>query len=94
MPEVPTLRLRVAIGALMRCLEDHADDEDTPKLCHDAIGRNTQQKNKDFRLNPLLQKTCEADINEFCAEYGVPKKINQGLIKKAKAVGSDLGFLS
>merc|ERR1719326_256886 len=33
-------------------------------------------------------------INEFCAEYGVPKKINQGLIKKAKAVGSDLGFLS
>ena len=25
---------------------------------------------------------------------GVNKKINQGLIKKAKAVGSDLGFLS
>ena len=25
---------------------------------------------------------------------GVPKKVNQGLIKKAKAVGSDLGFLS
>merc|ERR1719261_858893 len=33
-------------------------------------------------------------INEFCADYGVPKKINQGLIKKAKVVGSDLGFLS
>jgi hypothetical protein len=25
---------------------------------------------------------------------GVPKKMNQALIKKAKAVGSDLGFLS
>ena len=33
-------------------------------------------------------------INEFCTEYGVPKKLNQGLIKKAKVVGSDLGFLS
>ena len=33
-------------------------------------------------------------INDFCAEYGVSKKLNQGLIKKAKAVGSDLGFLS
>ena len=33
-------------------------------------------------------------INGFCDEYGVPKKINQGLIKKAKGVGSDLGFLS
>merc|ERR1719247_3367681 len=33
-------------------------------------------------------------INDFCKEYGVPKKLNQGLIKKAKAVGSDLGFLS
>ena len=33
-------------------------------------------------------------INEFCADFGVPKKVNQGLIKKAKAVGSDLGFLS
>jgi hypothetical protein len=33
-------------------------------------------------------------INQFCDEYGVPKKINQGLIKKAKIVGSDLGFLS
>eukprot|EP00325_Prymnesiales_sp_UTEX-LB-985_P002363 CAMPEP_0174715234 /NCGR_PEP_ID=MMETSP1094-20130205/20876_1 /TAXON_ID=156173 /ORGANISM="Chrysochromulina brevifilum, Strain UTEX LB 985" /LENGTH=113 /DNA_ID=CAMNT_0015914769 /DNA_START=25 /DNA_END=366 /DNA_ORIENTATION=- len=33
-------------------------------------------------------------INEFCSEFGVPKKVNQGLIKKAKAVGSDLGFLS
>ena len=33
-------------------------------------------------------------INEFCAEYGVSKKTNQALIKKAKIVGSDLGFLS
>ena len=33
-------------------------------------------------------------INEFCEDFGVPKKINQGLIKKAKIVGSDLGFLS
>merc|ERR1719454_1439948 len=33
-------------------------------------------------------------INQFCGEFGVPKKINQGLIKKAKIVGSDLGFLS
>ena len=33
-------------------------------------------------------------INEFCADYGVPKKVNQALIKKAKVVGSDLGFLS
>ncbi|KOO24263.1 hypothetical protein Ctob_003453 [Chrysochromulina tobinii] len=34
------------------------------------------------------------EINKFCAEFGVPKKMNQALIKKAKAVGSDLGFLS
>ena len=34
------------------------------------------------------------EINKFCEEFGVPKKMNQGLIKKAKAVGSDLGFLS
>merc|ERR1719440_2134701 len=34
------------------------------------------------------------EINKFCAEYGVPKKLNQALIKKAKVVGSDLGFLS
>ena len=33
-------------------------------------------------------------INEFCADFGVPKKVNQALIKKAKIVGSDLGFLS
>merc|ERR1719326_1095558 len=33
-------------------------------------------------------------INDFCVEYGVPKKMNQALIKKAKVVGSDLGFLS
>ena len=33
-------------------------------------------------------------INEFCADFGVPKKMNQALIKKAKVVGSDLGFLS
>ena len=33
-------------------------------------------------------------INEFCQDYGVPKKVNQALIKKAKIVGSDLGFLS
>merc|ERR1719231_1939904 len=33
-------------------------------------------------------------INSFCEEYGVPKKTNQALIKKAKVVGSDLGFLS
>ena len=33
-------------------------------------------------------------INQFCEDYGVPKKLNQGLIKKAKVVGSDLGFLS
>merc|ERR1719231_895026 len=33
-------------------------------------------------------------INQFCEEFGVPKKMNQGLIKKAKIVGSDLGFLS
>merc|ERR1719224_2642 len=34
------------------------------------------------------------EINKFCEEYGVPKKLNQALIKKAKVVGSDLGFLS
>merc|ERR1719247_2444509 len=33
-------------------------------------------------------------INQFCADYGVPKRTNQALIKKAKVVGSDLGFLS
>lgn len=33
-------------------------------------------------------------IKEFCVEYGVPSKMSQGLIKKAKKVGSDLGFLS
>ena len=33
-------------------------------------------------------------INEFCEEFGVPKKVNQAIIKKAKIVGSDLGFLS
>ena len=33
-------------------------------------------------------------INEFCQDYGVPKKVKQALIKKAKIVGSDLGFLS
>ena len=33
-------------------------------------------------------------INGFCTDYGVPKKLNQGLIKKAKIVGSELGFLS
>merc|ERR1712087_502784 len=33
-------------------------------------------------------------INEFCVDFGVPKKMNQALIKKAKAVGSELGFLS
>jgi len=34
------------------------------------------------------------EINKFCAEFGVAKKTNQALIKKAKVVGSDLGFLS
>ena len=34
------------------------------------------------------------EINKFCADFGVPKKVNQALIKKAKIVGSDLGFLS
>lgn len=29
-----------------------------------------------------------------CVADGVPKKTNQALIKKAKVVGSDLGFLS
>ena len=33
-------------------------------------------------------------IKEFCEEYGVPKGMQQNLIKKAKTVGSDLGFLS
>merc|ERR1719421_284483 len=28
-------------------------------------------------------------INQFCADYGVPKKLNQGMIKKAKIVGAD-----
>mmetsp|Transcript_96994 Transcript_96994/g.277531 ORF Transcript_96994/g.277531 Transcript_96994/m.277531 type:complete len:1109 (-) Transcript_96994:154-3480(-) len=55
-------------GALLRCLEDHADDDATPKLCHDAIGRMSKMKNTDFRLNPMLAKNCEADINDFCAD--------------------------
>ena len=58
-------------GALLRCLEDHAEDEDTPKPCHDAIGRVTKTKNKDFRLNPMLSKVCEDDVKESCAaEFG------------------------
>merc|ERR1711935_160348 len=34
------------------------------------------------------------EIKKFCADYGVDSKMQQALIKKAKAVGSDLGFLS
>ena len=33
-------------------------------------------------------------IGEFCDDFGVPKQMKATLIKKAKFVGSDLGFLS
>ena len=33
-------------------------------------------------------------IGEFCDDFGVPKQMKAALIKKAKFVGSDLGFLS
>ena len=33
-------------------------------------------------------------IGEFCDDFGVPKTMKAALIKKAKFVGSDLGFLS
>jgi hypothetical protein len=32
-------------------------------------------------------------ITQFCTEYGVPAKTRGGLVKKAKIVGGDLGFL-
>ena len=32
-------------------------------------------------------------ITQFCTEYGVGTKTRGGLIKKAKIVGGDLGFL-
>ena len=33
-------------------------------------------------------------IGEFCEDYGVPKDIRGGLVKKAKITGGQLGFLN
>ena len=42
-------------------------------------------------LTPLLCRDC---VPFLAPTDGVPKKLNQALIKKAKVVGSTLGFLS
>jgi Golgi apparatus protein 1 len=54
-------------GSLMRCLEDHKDDDGVSSLCKAAVTGKTKLKNSDFRLNPMLKLECKADIDHLCA---------------------------
>jgi len=80
----PTARSAVTMGAAK-------DGPFTPavKLARVVLGDQNLMKLRGKAISYHSQY-----INQFCDEFGVPKKMNQALIKKAKIVGSDLGFLS
>ncbi|KIY98535.1 Golgi apparatus protein [Monoraphidium neglectum] len=52
---------------VIRCLQEHLDDEDMSRECKDEVTRDTNRAAQDYRLNWRLSKACEKDISGLCS---------------------------
>lgn len=57
---------------IIRCLQEHVDDEEMSAECKEEVVRDENRQNQDYRLNYRLNVACELDIDELCAEQCSP----------------------
>ncbi|XP_062582222.1 Golgi apparatus protein 1-like isoform X2 [Saccostrea cucullata] len=53
---------------ILPCLKKNKDNPDFDDKCHQLITKREIAENKDYRLNPDLQKKCRLDIPKFCSD--------------------------
>nr|XP_011440924.2 Golgi apparatus protein 1 isoform X1 [Crassostrea gigas] len=51
---------------ILPCLRKHKDKQEFDHKCRELIVKREIAENKDYRLNPELQKKCRLDIPKFC----------------------------
>eukprot|EP00878_Enallax_costatus_P007022 GHUV01007359.1.p1 GENE.GHUV01007359.1~~GHUV01007359.1.p1 ORF type:complete len:595 (+),score=136.49 GHUV01007359.1:1595-3379(+) len=52
---------------IMRCLQNHLDEEDMSTECKSEVMRDQNRMSQDYRLNWRLNKACAADITQLCS---------------------------
>lgn len=57
---------------MIRCLEDHLDDNAMGGECKKEVERERQVAAKDYRLNYKLKKACEDDSDKLCSDVCNP----------------------
>ncbi|XP_061189977.1 Golgi apparatus protein 1-like isoform X2 [Saccostrea echinata] len=53
---------------ILPCLKKNKDRPEFDEKCHQLIVKREIAENKDYRLNPELQKKCRLDIPKFCSD--------------------------
>ena len=62
----------VGHARMIRCLQEHQDEEEMSAECKEELSRDENRSNQDYRLNYRLNSACELDIDELCAEQCSP----------------------
>nr|XP_022342252.1 Golgi apparatus protein 1-like [Crassostrea virginica] len=53
---------------ILPCLRKNKDKENFDRKCRELVIKREIAENKDYRLNPELQKKCRMDIPKFCSK--------------------------
>jgi Golgi apparatus protein 1 len=82
---------------VIRCLQDHMDDQGFPSDCHKMVFQDMQASNNDWRLKYGISQECKKDATELCGDVleegagKVLKCLKMGMApnaqKKVKAAG-------
>lgn len=64
------------------CLQRNRNDLAFDSKCKSVVIRRMIEQNTDYRLNPLLQKSCRYDISKFCADIVAKENKNEQLDDK------------
>ncbi|XP_076470547.1 Golgi apparatus protein 1-like isoform X2 [Babylonia areolata] len=62
------------------CLKKNKDDDEFDDKCRRIVIQRQITQSRDYRLNPLLQKSCQQDIPKFCSDV-IVKNSNDGKLE-------------
>ena len=56
----------------IKCLQTKIENADMGGACKEEVQRQQQRENEDYRLNFRLNRACEVDVDELCADVCSP----------------------
>lgn len=78
----------IETSSALECLKSHKDDHNFDSTCKHIVIERMIDQNRDYRLNPVLQKACQHDIALYCREVIAQslgeKELNGKMIKCLK----------